>query len=99
MCFSAFACPKCQSAMKLSSLSDSIVGSCQNRDCTYEKNMSDECKLAQEADLLFVKGVRLSERVGAKEAIDVFKECLRRRKMLLHMYHKDLAETQDAIAR
>ncbi|XP_015754970.1 PREDICTED: LOW QUALITY PROTEIN: SET and MYND domain-containing protein 4-like [Acropora digitifera] len=99
LCFSAFACPKCQSAMKLSSLSDGIVGSCQNRDCTYEKNMSDECKLAQEADLLFVKGVRLSERVGAKEAIDVFKECLRRRKMLLHMYHKDLAETQDAIAR
>ena len=85
--------------MKLSALSDGIVGSCQNHDCSYEKNMSEECKLAQEADLLFIKGVRLSERVGVKEAIDVFMECLRRRKMLLHMYHKDLAETHDAIAR
>ena len=99
LCFSAFACPKCKSAMKLSSVSDDITGSCQNRECSYKKSMLEECRLAHEAELLFVKGVRLSERVGVKEALDVFMECLRRRKMLLHMYHKDLAETHDAIAR
>lgn len=99
LCFSAFACSKCKSAMKLSSVSDDITGSCQNRECSYKKSMLEECRLAHEAELLFVKGVRLSERVGVKEALDVFMECLRRRKMLLHMYHKDLAETHDAIAR
>lgn len=85
--------------MKLSSVRDGVIGTCQNRECNFEKNMLDECRLAHEAELLFVKGVRLSERVGIKEALDVFLECLRRRKTLLHMYHKDLAETHDAIAR
>lgn len=99
LCFSAFACPKCKSAMKLSSVSNDVIGVCQNRDCNMEKSMLEECRLAHEAELLFVKGVRLSERVGVKEALDVFLECLRRRKVLLHMYHKDLAETHDAIAR
>lgn len=99
LCFSAFACPKCKNAMKLFSVRDGVIGTCQNRECNFEKNMLDECRLAHEAELLFVKGVRLSERVGIKEALDVFLECLRRRKTLLHMYHKDLAETHDAIAR
>lgn len=99
LCFSAFACPQCKHAMKLSPVSDGVIGTCQNRECNLEKNMLDECRLAREAELLFVKGVRLLERVGVKEALDVFHECLRRRKILLHAYNKDLAETHDAIAR
>jgi len=99
LCFSAFACPQCKCAMKLSPVSDGVIGTCQNRECNMEKNMLDECRLAREAELLFVKGLRLLERVGVKEALDVFHECLRRRKILLHAYNKDLAETHDAIAR
>lgn len=85
--------------MKLSSVGNGNMGTCQNRECNLEKNMLDECRLAREAELLFVKGVRLLERVGVKEALNVFHECLRRRKILLHAYNKDLAETHDAIAR
>lgn len=99
LCFAAFACPECKSAVKLSSVSGDVIGTCQNRECNLEKSMVKECRLAHEAELLFMKGVRLSERVGIKEALDVFLECLRRRKMLLHKYHRDLAETHDAIAR
>lgn len=99
LCFSAFACPQCKHAMKLSSVGNGNMGTCQNRECNLEKNMLDECRLAREAELLFVKGVRLLERVGVKEALNVFHECLRRRKILLHAYNKDLAETHDAIAR
>lgn len=99
LCFSAFACPQCKHAMRLSSVASGNIGTCQNRECNLEKNMLDECRLAREAELLFVKGVRLLERVGVKEALDVFHECLRRRKILLHAYNKDLAETHDAIAR
>ena len=99
LCFSAFACPQCKHAMKLSSVGDGIIGTCQNRDCNLEKNMLEECRLAHEAELLFVKGIRLLERVGVKEALDVFHESLRRRKILLHACNKDLAETHDAIAR
>ncbi|RMX37735.1 hypothetical protein pdam_00006600 [Pocillopora damicornis] len=99
LCFSAFACPQCKHAMRLSSVASGNIGTCQNRECNLEKNMLDECRLAREAELLFVKGVRLLERVGVKEALDVFHECLRRRKTLLHAYNKDLAETHDAIAR
>ena len=99
LCFSAFACPKCKHAMKLANFDESVVGKCQNRECNLEKSMFEECRLAHEAELLFVKGNRLLERVGVKEALDVFHECLRRRRGLLHKYHNDLAETHDAIAR
>lgn len=98
LCFSAFACQNCKSAMK-PSIVDATVGRCQNKDCHQEKSLEDELRLAREAELFFCKGIRLLERVGVHDALEVLLECLRIRKHILHQYNKDLAETHDAIAR
>lgn len=78
---------------------DLTVGRCQNKDCNVEKSLEDELRLAREAELLFCKGIRLLERVGVHEALQVFLECLRIRRQIFHRYNKDLAETHDAVAR
>ncbi|XP_031563260.1 SET and MYND domain-containing protein 4-like [Actinia tenebrosa] len=98
LCFSAFACQNCKGAMT-PSIVDSTVGRCQNKDCNQEKSLEEELRLACEADLFFCKGIRLLERVGVHDALEVLLECLRIRKQILHQYNKDLAETHDAIAR
>ena len=85
--------------MKSSVTEEGWVGQCGNRDCNTRKSLQKETRHAQEAELLFIKGLRLLERVGVHEALDVLQESLRRRKEIFHKYHKDLAETHDAIAR
>ena len=99
LCFSAFACPKCKSALKPTERGGALVGTCQNGDCSAEKDLQEEIKIFQDSECLFIQGVRMLESVGVREALGAFQECLTQRKKILHSHHKALAETHDAIAR
>lgn len=85
--------------MKSSLTEEGLVGQCQSSTCDVRKGLREEARRAEEAELLFAKGLRLLETVGVREALSVLHASLTRRQEIFHKYHKDLAETHDAIAR
>ena len=82
----------------LRSQQDKVFGKCT--ECGRpEKDLSPEIKVLKDTCNLFNQGVQNLELGQFDESATILKECLTKRKQLLDKNSKDVAETQDALAR